>query len=91
MKIISTFLLAVLLVCLNGCMTGTVVNHARGTWQGPFIEGTKSVDQNGKTIQAQKPNPAYYALVPLTVPFDIVTSPFQLVLWLWAKHGTFQT
>jgi hypothetical protein len=31
---------------------------------------------------AYKPNAAYYALLPLTVPLDIVTGPFQL-LWYW--------
>ena len=37
---------------------------------------------------AYRPNPAYYALLPLTVPLDIVTGPFQL-LFLWgADWGT---
>ncbi len=31
---------------------------------------------------AYKPNGVYYVLLPLTVPADIVTAPFQF-LWFW--------
>jgi hypothetical protein len=54
-----------MLVALNGCMTETVVDHAKG------------IDMHDQSVG--KPNAAYYALVPLTVPADIVTSPFQLI------------
>ena len=38
---------------------------------------------------AYKPNPAYYLLVPLTVPADILTSPFQLwLLWIF-RNGVY--
>ena len=30
-----------------------------------------------------EPQPGYYALLPLTVPADIATSPVQLVLYLF--------
>jgi hypothetical protein len=35
----------------------------------------------------QKPKPAYYLLLPLTIPFDIVTAPFQLYFyWVFSTH-----
>jgi hypothetical protein len=37
---------------------------------------------------AYRPNPAYYALLPLTVPLDIVTGPFQLLYFWGADWGT---
>jgi hypothetical protein len=33
------------------------------------------------TEHPPKPQPAYYALLPITVPLDIALSPFELV-WL---------
>jgi hypothetical protein len=36
---------------------------------------------------AYKPNPAYYGLMPLTIATDIVTSPFQLGIYLLFKYG----
>ena len=36
---------------------------------------------------AYRPNAAFYLLVPLTVPVDIVTSPFQFFLWLIFRNG----
>jgi hypothetical protein len=37
---------------------------------------------------AYKPNVAYYGFLPLTVPADIVTSPFQILYFWGADWGT---
>lgn len=37
--------------------------------------------------EPEKPHPAYYALVPLTVPADIATSPVQLGIYLFWYAG----
>jgi len=70
-----------LLVSANGCMTKTAQHHADGTYRSSFT------DAQGKTKPGDKPNPAYYALMPLTIPADIVTSPFQLGAYLWFIAG----
>jgi hypothetical protein len=91
MRNVWLILISALLISVSGCMTGTTIDHARGAWQGPYFMGSESVDKDGKPVQTQDPNSAYYCLLPLTIPADIVTSPIQLVLWLYAKYGTFQT
>ncbi len=48
----------------------TVTRRAQGTY---FIRP--------KTETPLAPNPLFYALVPLTVPFDIVTAPIQLIIF----------
>ena len=68
MKTIYTSLLLALLVSTNGCMTYSAVKRAKG-------------EQNGVMgWPASEPQSGYYALVPLTVPADIATSPFQLIV-----------
>jgi hypothetical protein len=37
---------------------------------------------------AYKPNAAYYFLLPLTVPLDVATSPFQLLLYLAFRNAS---
>ena len=58
----------------NGCMTYGAIQRAKGK-SGPF-ESDKKQKADGK------PHPEYYRLLPLTIPADIVTSPFQLYLWM---------
>jgi len=70
MKTVSTILLFALLFGSNGCMTYSAVKRAKG-------------EQNGVMgWPAKEPQPGYYALVPLTVPADIATSPFQLIIYV---------
>ena len=64
-KLISALILIAFLLLLNGCMTETVIDHAQG------------VDKHGQPTG--ETNGAYYTLIPLTVPADIVTSPFQFI------------
>lgn len=81
LKSIGSILLIALLVSSDGCMTNTTIEHARGTTSGGYE------NENGEFIHYDKPNPAYYGLLPLTVPADIVTSPFQLGFYLWFTYG----
>ena len=76
-KIFVNLLLIALLVSLNGCLTYKTIGRAQGTATGSFFLPTKSVDANGVTVRLNKPHPAYYALLPLTIPVDIATSPVQ--------------
>jgi len=68
MKTIAVPLLIALLLTSNGCMTYTSVKRARGE---PYWS------LNGSETPPSKPSPAYYALVPITVPLDLATCPFQ--------------
>jgi hypothetical protein len=52
-------------------------NRARGEYTWPSKPKEK--------MPPREPRPVYYALLPATIPFDAVTSPFQLplfVMWL---------
>lgn len=64
--------LAFLIACglLSACATMTVTRRAQGSY---FIRP--------RTETPLSPNPFFYALVPLTVPFDIVTAPLQLIIF----------
>ncbi len=76
------FLLA-LLVSLNGCMTNAAIEHATGTSSRDYPSGS------GESIHYDmhyQPHPAYYGLLPLTVPADIATSPIQFGFYLWHRH-----
>ncbi len=41
----------------------------------------------GTTVFAYKPRPAYYLLLPLTIPADVVTGPWQIFVFLAVKIG----
>ena len=69
-----------LLISSNGCMTYTSVHKAQGT---PYY------NFHGLWITASEPKPAYYAIVPITVPADIVTSPFQGI-WYVIQYETME-
>ena len=38
---------------------------------------------SGEEQERLEPNPAYYALLPITVPFDIATLPIQCPLFIY--------
>jgi len=80
MKWFSQLLLAGWLVFTSGCATNYVV-----AWKAkPHREFDKT---KGHDVEVAG-RPAYYALLPLTIPFDIVTSPVQfcyLLTWPAAK------
>jgi hypothetical protein len=68
----------------TGCATNYVVQ-----WKAkPHVEWDKPNNQNMEVAG----KPAYYALLPLTVPFDVVTSPVQLgILLAWPAAKTPQS
>jgi hypothetical protein len=78
MKNIIGLLLVALLFSSNGCMTYEAVRHAKGK-DGWICEVPR--DRRGQS------EPAFYALVPLTVPVDVATSPLQLVWYLLLVHA----
>ena len=67
-KLISNLLLIVLILTLNGCMTCRTLDSAKAK--------THS-DEQGQVVVDQKGHPVKYVLLLITVPADVVTSPFQ--------------
>jgi hypothetical protein len=72
MKTIGTLLLVAILISSNGCVTYCTVQNAKGVPTGAT---------EPKPVKPE-PHPAYYLLLPLTIPIDIVTSPIQGVFYL---------
>ena len=73
-KLVAVAVMIALLAASNGCMTYEAVRHAKGK-DGWICEVPR--DRQGQ------PEPAFYALVPLTVPADVALSPLQLIWYLW--------
>ena len=64
------FLLVIaILVCAVGCITYSSVQRARGNHN--VVTGAPG----------GKAGPVCYALLPLTIPLDIATSPVQLLVY----------
>ena len=80
----SLLLVGGCLLITSGCATNYVVE-----WKAkPHVEWDQASEQNLEVAG----KPAYYALLPLTVPFDVVTSPIQLcVLLAWPAAKTPQS
>jgi hypothetical protein len=70
MKSIPVYLLLALSFLCNGCMTSSVMDQARP------VQRWNSDAQKEETMPGQS---SYYALLPLSIPADIVTSPFQII------------
>jgi hypothetical protein len=77
-KAISSILLITLLLSTNGCLTYSTVQKAEGS------PGRFPADD-----PRSQPHGGYYALLPLTVPVDVATSPIQgiLLLVFYAQGG----
>jgi hypothetical protein len=75
MRILRLFALAAVAIACSlafpACATQSVVNMAQGNPAG--------ASRTQPNYQSAPPNPAFYALVPLTLPFDLVTLPFQFI------------
>ena len=67
-KLSSNLLLVALILMLNGCMTCRTLDSAKAR--------THS-DEQGQVVVDQKGHPAKYVLLLISVPADVVTSPFQ--------------
>jgi hypothetical protein len=72
--IVRLILLLWLSLSITGCISMKVVKDSKST----------KADSTGKTTTSR--NPAYWLLLPLTVPVDIVTSPIQVLVLLTAPH-----
>ena len=70
MKTIVNLLLFALLISSNGCVTYSAIQRAKGE------------DNPVTGHHASEPQPGYYALLPLTIPADIVASPFYLYCYI---------
>ena len=77
MRTLGLILLVMLVLSSSGCMTYSSVQRANG--KDNVVTGHHPTE----------PQAAYYALLPLSVPTDIATSPIQLVLYLFVwSSGT---
>jgi hypothetical protein len=73
MNRISPFLVAVAMVATSGCIsTHMVKNKAQ-----PHAEYDPTTERH-RLVDGQ---PGYYALLPLSIPADIATYPFQLIFF----------
>jgi hypothetical protein len=73
MRIITHILGALLACSLCGCASIGAVAHARGSGkEGP---------------QTHPPRPAFYLLLPVTVPLDVGTLPFQGLVYWYSQSG----
>ena len=70
MKIFRVLLLLCLLMT-SSCMTAKVLDKA-----GYYNERATTEPNKEETVRR---SPGYYALLPLSIPADIATSPFQLI------------
>jgi hypothetical protein len=71
-KLFRVLTLIGLLFSANGCLSYRAVQIAKGQ---PVHTGFWALDR----VPDDKPHPEYHFLLPVTLPADIVTSPFQLV------------
>ncbi len=70
MKSLLSFLLIAALSTSTGCITATAVEKA---------EPKQRRNTETKEVETIPGHPCYYALLPLSIPADIATSPFQLI------------
>jgi hypothetical protein len=68
---LNMFVTLALIFGTNGCMTSNVIHDAS-------VQSDK--DSNGKQVVYKKANPAMYLLLPVAIPADIATSPFQAMV-----------
>jgi hypothetical protein len=67
---------AVILAVVTGCATNYVTDKAKPQ--------TQYDEKQKKDVVLAKGQPAYYALLPVSIPVDIVTFPVQLVVFsIW--------
>jgi hypothetical protein len=76
MKIIGNLLLILLIASSSSCVTHATVERAKGHQ----LYWSDAPDNT--------PHPAYYAFLPLTIPLDIATCPFQAIFWVATSSPT---
>lgn len=97
LKTLISLALFGLLVGSNGCATQSAIQYAKGQPDKAWVNNLFGYGDMGPPPEyappgpkpKPQPHPAYYCLLPLSVPIDVATSPFQL-LWygsLWSGIG----
>lgn len=90
-KAFIAVLLLALLVCSGGCMTQSTIQYAKGDSYDAWINNTYGFRYQAQTLsdREEKPDAAYYALLPLSVPADVATSPVQLaaLVYFSSRYG----
>jgi len=81
MRFATSILIILCLLATSGCCTTELINNHAKPHDVEVSDATKEHPANGH-LEHVDGQPAYYALVPFTVVADIVTSPFQLFLYL---------
>lgn len=85
MKLLIALVALMFLICTSGCMTSAVIQEAHRAPKPMESLATKDA-VTGETIAPLDHPKANYLLLPLAIPADIVTSPFQLLMiLLWPK------
>jgi len=59
-----------------------VAQHPKGKDNSNLPMPENMPENPGTALYAYKPQPAYYLLLPLAVPWDILTSPVQIPIYL---------
>jgi len=77
MKTIQFFLLLAILLGASGCISYTAVGKAKGRPNASLFQDV--FDESNRTAPKSDPHPSYYALLPITVPLDAATLPFQAI------------
>jgi hypothetical protein len=67
---LNRFVMFALVFVLAGCMTSNVIHDAKAQ---------SDKDSNGKQVIYKKADPVMYLFLPLSIPADIATSPFQAI------------
>jgi hypothetical protein len=84
----NRFMICLLLVMglpgLSGCMTNAALQAAKSKQRDIEIDFGHYED---KGFKETGPHPQHYFLLPLTVPADIVTAPFQLYYFGFAPRS----
>jgi hypothetical protein len=60
-------------------MTQSAIKYGNGNPDKAWINNHFGYDPAWPPLPKTKPKPAYYILLPLSAPADVVTSPFQLM------------
>ena len=74
MKTITLLAFVSLMLCSTGCISTKTVQKAQSTYT------VTHKNEDGKVVEEKRARWGYYCLMPITVPLDVATAPFQAVL-----------
>jgi hypothetical protein len=81
MKTLVGTMFIALLISANGCMTESAIHEAGGYPEMARSDLTQFGCPEDSSEPSGEPHPAYYALLPLTIPADIALYPFEDMAW----------